>query len=256
MPLDLLGQLNRGETEALTVAEWLVVDQPFLFAQVLEALKIENLKEVDRAFALKDRGVMDQMRGMSELLLEVLRGRDDRGTLFEVLANFPSDTVRSWAGYVVGMDESLVLDEKMKRMRRFANDHNMNVRETAWMALRPDLLRDLARSWPLLILWAKDEKAPIRRCAIEAVRPRGVWCSHSPVLRAHPEKALSLLELVKSDPDNYVQRSVANWLNDASKDHPDWVKEVCEKWIAESGSGNTQWIVHHALRTLRKQAKK
>ena len=63
---------------------------------------------------------------------------------------------------------------------------------------------------------------------------------------------MALLEPVRSDPERYVQNAVANWLNDASKSRPDWVRGVCERWERESPTRETAWIVRRGLRTLRK----
>ena len=64
---------------------------------------------------------------------------------------------------------------------------------------------------------------------------------------------MALLEPVRSDPARYVQNAVANWLNDASKSLPEWVRGVCERWTAESPTRETAWIVNRGVRTLRKR---
>ena len=78
-----------------------------------------------------------------------------------------------------------------------------------------------------------------------------MWCGHLPELKEFPEPALELLETLRADPSKYVQDSVANWLNDASKSRPDWVKAVTRRWVKESATDHTQRIVRRALRSLR-----
>ena len=62
-----------------------------------------------------------------------------------------------------------------------------------------------------------------------------------------------LLEPVRSDTSRYVQNATANWLNDASKSRPDWVRAVCDRWAEQSPTKETAWIVNRGLRTLRKK---
>ena len=81
----------------------------------------------------------------------------------------------------------------------------------------------------------------------------GGWTAHIETLKSDPEPGLAVIEPVRSDPSRYVQRAVANWLNDASKSRPDWTQAVCTRWIEESLNKETVWTVHHALRTLRKK---
>lgn len=62
---------------------------------------------------------------------------------------------------------------------------------------------------------------------------------------------LPILEKLKGDPSETVRRSVANHLNDISKDHPHVVLEVGERWYGESPE--IDWVVRHACRGLLKK---
>ena len=57
--------------------------------------------------------------------------------------------------------------------------------------------------------------------------------------------------MLVDDPSAYVRRSVANHLNDISKDHPDIALELASRWRTR-GDG-AAWVVRHGLRTLVKR---
>jgi 3-methyladenine DNA glycosylase AlkC len=157
---------------------------------------------------------------------------------------------RSWAAYVIGLNEELTLADKLAALRPIAADANSGVREIAWMAVRRDIENQLAEAIRLLTAWTAEHDANLRRFASEATRPCGVWCKHLAALKQNPELGYGLLAPLRSDASKYVRDSVANWLNDASKSKPAWVREVCAHWLAESKTPETAYIVRRALRTL------
>ena len=70
-------------------------------------------------------------------------------------------------------------------------------------------------------------------------------------LKEKPEIYLSILDKLKSDNSKYVQDSVGNWLNDASKTQPDFVIEICRNWEKSSPTKETYYIIKKALRTIK-----
>jgi 3-methyladenine DNA glycosylase AlkC len=100
--------------------------------------------------------------------------------------------------------------------------------------------------------WAADPSHHVRRLVSEGTRPRLPWAPRLREFQKNPVPVLELLELLKDDPELYVRRSVANNLNDISKDHPAIAIEVCKRWMV-SASPERKWIVSHALRVLVKK---
>ncbi|HJX38453.1 MAG TPA: DNA alkylation repair protein [Anaerolineae bacterium] len=117
-------------------------------------------------------------------------------------------------------------------------------------AIRPFLDRDPQRAMEALYTWAEDENPHLRRLASEGCRPRLPWGMALPQFKKDPSPILPVLEKLKDDPSEYVRKSVANNLNEISKDHPQLVLDICERWYGHSA--NTDWIVKHACRGLLK----
>jgi 3-methyladenine DNA glycosylase AlkC len=116
--------------------------------------------------------------------------------------------------------------------------------------IRPFLDRDPQRAMESLCAWAEDDNEHVRRLASEGCRPRLPWGMALPRFKKDPSPILPVLEKLKDDPSEYVRNSVANNLNDISKDHPELVLDICERWYGHTA--NTDWIVKHACRGLLK----
>jgi 3-methyladenine DNA glycosylase AlkC len=147
--------------------------------------------------------------------------------------NHTSDTVRGWTAFAIGQNEKLQPQERLEKIKPFAADPHFGVREWAWMAVRAIIVADPLNSIATLAPWVKSADANIRRFASEATRPRGVWAAAIPLLRKEPDHALPILIPLRHDTMRYVEDSVANWINDAAKDNPAWVKALLKKWQAD-----------------------
>jgi 3-methyladenine DNA glycosylase AlkC len=250
IPAKVLDGLNTGTLESVNLTEWLAVDGLKLLTVLLPTWKLKRAADVlEVAQEVVGLGVMQRTERVALALAAA-------NVNLEVLAKHPSDTVRCWAAFIAVNravhPNTVDLKMALEAIKPFAADSHFGVREIAWMAWRPLLAAKLEPGLKLLEKWTNSDDANVRRFASEASRPRGVWCAHIQALRDQPELALRILEPLRSDPDRYVQTSVANWLNDASKSQPVWVEALCEGWLEESPTADTRWIVNHALRSLRK----
>jgi 3-methyladenine DNA glycosylase AlkC len=125
---------------------------------------------------------------------------------------------------------------------------------TSELAIRPFLAKDPDKVMALMNKWAEDKDPKIRRFASEGCRPRLPWAMALPKFKKDPSPILPLLEKLKNDESEDVRRSVANNLNDISKDNPEVALGICESWHGQSE--NTDKIVKHACRTLLKAGDK
>lgn len=253
IPKDILEQLNHGEIETANLVEFLGIDASVLLEAVLrQQNRMEYLEpvlaEIDK---LKKRTFVTINETIGRELYRQTAAHGDIGFL-PAISVHKSDLVRSWAAALVGLDTGLSLEQQLNRIRPFAADRHFNVRECAWCAVRQSIIQNLDESIRLLTAWTASEDENIRRFASEATRPRGVWCQHITVLKEKPELGLPIIEPLMSDDSRYVQNSVGNWLNDASKTAPDFVREFCERQAIKSGTKETKYIIKRALRTLEK----
>lgn len=122
-------------------------------------------------------------------------------------------------------------------------------RHTGEYAVRPFLRTQPQPTLERMAQWTSAPNAHVRRLASEGARPRLPWAKRLEDFIADPEPILNLVEPLRSDASAYVRNSVANLLNDVSKDHPDRVVSLCSRWIT-TGDNRTCWIIRHGLRTL------
>lgn len=122
---------------------------------------------------------------------------------------------------------------------------------TGEFAIRPFIINDQEKTLKKMLEWSKDENHHIRRLSSEGCRPRLPWAMALPALKKDPSPILPILENLKKDKEDYVYRSVANNLNDISKDHPALVLKICKNW--KNVHPHTDWVIKHACRTMLKK---
>lgn len=125
----------------------------------------------------------------------------------------------------------------------------MTRRFSAEFAVRPLLNRDLQGTIDVLMGWLDHPDLHVRRWLSEGTRPRLPWGGNIPALQRDPRPTLPILEALHQDPEEYVRRSVANHLNDISKDNPEQAVEIAKRWWNPDDKQTTR-LVKHALRGL------
>lgn len=118
-------------------------------------------------------------------------------------------------------------------------------------AIRPFIIKYEKQTMKQMLAWAKHENHHVRRLASEGCRPRLPWAMAIPSFKKDPSLVLPILETLKEDSSEYVRKSVANNLNDISKDNPNIVIKIAHKW--HGTNDNTDKTIKHACRTLLKE---
>jgi len=256
IPIEVLELLNDGKIESVNLTEWLAIDHLKLInASFLEiGITEEDIKLIsEKIKKQKKPSTMNTTKLVGSTLYDLYSTNKEINSIFDKLSSHLSDSIRCYAPYLKSLDKKLSINEKLNQSQKLIADTHFGVREVVWMALRPEIDNNLEKSIDILNNWTNSKDENIRRFTTESIRPRGVWCKHIDRLKENPEMALPILENLKSDKSNYVQNSVGNWLNDASKTKPDFVIELCEKWNKESSTKETEKIIKRARRTIDKK---
>lgn len=118
-------------------------------------------------------------------------------------------------------------------------------------AVRPFIELYPIQTMKHMMAWAESNNEHIRRLASEGSRPRLPWGAKLQNFITDPTPVLPILHALKQDESLYVRKSVANHLNDISKDHPELVMDLATTWYGQHV--HTDWIVRHASRSLLKK---
>ncbi|MFN6164229.1 MAG: DNA alkylation repair protein [Planctomycetota bacterium] len=253
VPNDVLIALREGWIESKNLVEWLVVDRIHLLHRLAESLQWCLDAEDRKAIAaIQSLSALKQSQEIGRWLVQHSAVGD---ASYQKMVTHTSDVVREWSAFLVGAAPGLTFAKRLAWLKTHADDSNAGTREIAWLALRPLVIEDPVDSVRRLVPWTGSRNERLRRFASEITRPCGVWCSHIPLLKAEPEIGMPILDPLASDESRYVGNSVANWLNDASKSQPDWVRRVTRQWQSRSPTPETERIVRRALRTIGLRAK-
>ena len=120
---------------------------------------------------------------------------------------------------------------------------------SAEFAIRAFLIHHYEYTYQQLQQWCGSPDEHVRRLVSEGTRPRLPWGQRLNQYIQSPQPVIKLLNRLKDDPSLYVRRSVANNLNDISKDHPDTVIRLCRQWHRKP-MPQREWIIKHACRSL------
>ena len=129
----------------------------------------------------------------------------------------------------------------------------MTQRFTAEFAIRPFIRHHRQKTLQQLHRWCVHSNEHVRRLVSEGSRPFLPWGGNLPELLDSPYQTLELLEKLHRDPSDYVRLSVANHLNDFSKENAKLVIDTLTRWRkATPKDPHLEKLSRHACRTLLK----
>lgn len=120
-------------------------------------------------------------------------------------------------------------------------------RKTGEFAIRPYLTDYPQETFDQMVARSMDKNFHLRRLATEGCRSRLPWAKKLDLVIENPSLTLPILENLKDDEVRFVQKSVANHLNDMLKDNRDFAMKVLRRW-KRGASDQRKWIIKHALR--------
>ena len=196
---------------------------------------------------LAELSIMQRMARVSECLHAVLplSYEDSLTVLRDLAPRLNSGFVSISLPHYVATYGSHTFDTSMEALKYFTAFGSSE------FAVRHFLRSDVERSLAVMHQWSLDDNEHVRRLASEGSRPRLPWSFRLEQIQANPALASAILDNLKADESLYVRKSVANHLNDITKDHPEWVLDLIEGWPLDNK--HTAWIAKHALRSLIKQ---
>jgi len=224
-------RLTHFATETASI--WPAFDGERFLALATDGLDGLGIMQRMRQTAVSLQATLPQHYPAALEILHALAPRINHGFASITLSEFVA---------LYGLDD---FDRSMAALRHFTRFGSSE------FAIRHFLQRNLQATLTVMRGWAEDDNEHVRRLASEGSRPRLPWSFQLKAIMADPSLTMPILDALKADPSLYVRKSVANHLNDFSKDHPAWLLERLGDWPTTTAP--TDWIVRHALRTLIKQ---
>lgn len=129
----------------------------------------------------------------------------------------------------------------------------ITMRNTGEYAIRHFIETHYEATMARMRQWSCHPNFHVRRLSCEGGRPRLPWAKKLDRFIKDPAPLLPILENLKDDPSRYVQKSVANCLNDILKDNETVGKKIISNWCSSTMPPERQWIVRHAIRNLVKR---
>ena len=154
----------------------------------------------------------------------------------------------SWLLPVSAYIENYGLDDFNLSMQTI---YELTQRCTGEYAVRPFIRKYPKSSLVYFSKWSLDNDFHVRRLSSEGLRPKLPWAKKLDLFIDNYQPVFDILENLKEDQIKFVQKSVANNLNDYLKVNFPPTMKLLNNW-AQSDNKHTLWIIKHAQRNLNK----
>ncbi len=194
----------------------------------------------------EQKELKQRMRHISESMHQTLplSYKDQVNILMQTAPNFGGFTAMFFPDFieVYGLHDLKTSVKALEFFTQFSSSE---------FAVRPFIIKYPNEMLKQHLVWSKHKNHHVRRLASEGIRPRLPWAMALPMYKSNPTPILGILNNLMTDESEYVRRSVANCINDISKDNPNTVIELINQW--KDHSDETNWILKHASRGLLKK---
>jgi 3-methyladenine DNA glycosylase AlkC len=198
-----------------------------------------------------DAGMQQQVRIMAQTVVGMLPDGQFRSRVIPTLAASKDEKIRGVAAFAVPV---IYRGDQKSQIREL---YLTGALEGTWpRELSATILHNLIIDYGVAAIkaevreWTADPDPAVRRLVAESFRPRGVMLAHIAELKDDPSPLHDLLQPLLDDESDYVQKAVANNLNDISKDNPSVLLRWAQEWMTPPVSAERGWIMNRALRSL------
>ncbi len=224
----------------------------------VESLISEQLHEIDWSnFENKlienkffETGMVKQKNVYANVLIELAGGRANE--LIKIIALADIVKIRGISPAIIKVLYENDLDTTLENLKFTAEIEGTEIREFSCGLLHNLFIKHgIKKILDKVKNWINHENEGVRRVVTEGLRPRLMMVKHIDELKKNPSLLKPILQKLLDDNSLYVRKSVANCLNDVSKDHPETLLEWTIEWTKlDKISKERTFIINRALRTL------
>lgn len=154
-----------------------------------------------------------------------------------------------WWLWPIGKYVELYGDHYFEQSIAFSKE--LTKRFTSEFCMRPLLVKYPEKTLMILKQWSRDSNERVRRLSGECLRIRLPWAKKLYTALEFFDDYVEILSNLKDDNDKYIQKSVANNLNDLYKEDPEKFCIIVDTWKKETMTKQCEWVIRHASRNVK-----